>query len=347
MTAVVRALFALSCLASLCISCAAEPVAELGEAAVATAIPATSTPRPTPAAAASATAVPATASPACQLDGTLAETGATPGPMERLIAPQVVDLPQPYEPAAFREDPALGGALQAALGDKADSYAFVVKDLSSGWGASHNADSIFYAASLYKLFVMYEILRQESLGLLQLTDEVTITSYYDSYGLGPRGTYLCQRLTLREALVAMTSQSDNAAAVLLQDLAGSGNINKALAALGLRQSRLLTDDLPVTATDIALLLEMIGNGDAVSPDASEDMMLLMQGEEFDNGLRAGLPAGVSAVHKTGNWSNATHDAGIVFAPMGAYLIVVLSSEEHETRVIKEISRLAYQHFAAQ
>src|SRR5688500_5375770 len=109
---------------------------------------------------------------------------------------------------------------------------------------------------------------------------------------------------------AMLSVSDNAAAVMLQDIVGAGNTNNALAAFGIADSGLYTARLPITAEDVALLLEAIGRGEAVSGAASADMLQLMSREAIDNGLVAGLPRGVPVAHKTGNWGDATHDAGI-------------------------------------
>jgi beta-lactamase class A len=192
---------------------------------------------------------------------------------------------------------------------------------------------------------MYEVFHQESLGLLKLSDELVMTPYYDAFGLGPRATELCQHLTVEEAMEAMMSVSDNAAAVLLQDLVGAPNINDSLAALGLTDSRLTTEDIPITAQDMALLLEYIAGGEAVSRDASEQMASLMGTETFDNGLEAGLPPGVVAAHKTGNWPNARHDTGIVFGPKSTYVIVILSdNREGSYAMMKAISSMVYEAF---
>jgi beta-lactamase class A len=145
---------------------------------------------------------------------------------------------------------------------------------------------------------------------------------------------------------AMMSVSDNAAAVLLQDLVRSPNVNRTLQALGLKDSGLYPEGLPVTAADLGLLLEAIARGAAVSESASAEMIELMKGEVIDNGLRAGLPPDVPVAHKTGNWSDATHDAGIVFAKNGPYVFVVLSETDHETSVIRALSAAAYEYFAS-
>lgn len=242
----------------------------------------------------------------------------------RLIAPSGLELPSSHAPTLSTISVELDGRLRSLLGKEVDDFAVVAQDLQTGVGVEINGDRQFYAASIFKLFVMYEVFHQESLEQLSLSDQVVMSSYYDSFGLGPRSTELCQNLTVQQALQAMMSVSDNAAAVLLQDLVGAGNINNSLAALGLTESRLEPEDLPLTARDVALLLEIIGGGEAVSQKASDQMVGLLRAEQVDNGLRSGVPQEIDVAHKTGVWPNARHDVGLVFAPSSNYLVVVLS-----------------------
>jgi beta-lactamase class A len=255
-------------------------------------------------------------------------------------------LPRRYTPSPFVPDATLQERLDESLGGQAGAYAFYVKDLTTGRGATHNSERIFNAASLFKLFIMYAVFHQESLGLVGWDDELVVTPYYDGFALTPRVTALCQALTVGEAMDAMLSVSDNAAAVLLQDLAGSGNVNASIEALGLRDSGLFETGLPVTAADLALLMEVIAIGQAVSPAASADMLRLLDHDVFENGLLAGVPEGTRVARKTGNWTDATHVAGIVFAPSGPYVFVALTSNGYERDVIEALSRVAYEHFEA-
>jgi beta-lactamase class A len=143
---------------------------------------------------------------------------------------------------------------------------------------------------------------------------------------------------------AMMSTSDNAAAILLQDLVGSGNIDRSLVSLGMKSSRYLPEELTTSAGDVALLLEGIGRNLTVSRPASLDMIRLLVQEEFDNGLRAGLPPGVLLAHKTGNWGASIHDAGLVFAPKGTYVFVVLTEAANAAFLTRELSRTVYEYF---
>ena len=265
-------------------------------------------------------------------------------PLARALTPAP---PQPYEPIPLVEDQGFKDDLLAILGEAAGNYAFVIKDLKTGRGAQLNADQVFYAASIFKLFVMYEVFNQQGQGLIDWSNELVVTPSYASFDLSPGGAELCDVLSVAEATRLMLTISDNVSAVLLQDLVGSANVNASITTLGVKASGLFEgENLPLTAEDVALLLEAIARGAAFSADASADMLQLMSGEELSNGLKEGLPEGVVVAHKTGNWGDATHDVGVVFAPFGTYLFVALSDTNHETELIKQLSEAAYAYFEA-
>jgi len=274
--------------------------------------------------------------------------GGTPAePSQRITSPGPVPVPSYYEPLPLQEDHELEALLRGALGHDVDSYAVVVKSLDDGRGAAINPDKMFYAASLFKVAVLYEVFHQRALGLLDFDEELLVTPYYAGFDLGTLPVGVCEAISVEDAVHAMTAFSDNTSAVLLQDRVGAGNINRSMAALGLPTTRLLTDDLPTTAGDMALLMEMMARGEAVDAEASQEMVNLLAGEQIDNGLRAGVPEGTLVAHKTGNWSNATHDAGIVYPADGGgptYVIVVLSDKDHETELTAKLSQAAYEYY---
>lgn len=259
-----------------------------------------------------------------------------------------VTPPDPYEPLPSSLDAELDTLLRDALGEDIDDFAVVVRNLADGSGVAINADRTFYAASLFKVWLMFEVFHQQALGLLSLDEQYVISDYYESFGLGPRLTSPCETLTLRRALEAMISVSDNAAAVLLQDRVGSSNVNASLAALGLAGSGLTEEgDLPTTAADMALILEAIARGQAVDPEASQAMVDLLATETVTDRLPALLPEGTRVAHKTANWENATHDAGIVYSPPADYVIVVLSDrgyDDYPGDTIAALSNVVYQYY---
>ena len=234
-------------------------------------------------------------------------------------------LPARIEAAPIAHDPELDRIVRELLGADAGRYAVVVKDLRDGRGVAVNADRLFYAASLFKLEVMYEIIRQAEAGAVTLDEQYNVSDYYAKFGLGPHLIVQCEAVTLERALGAMLSVSDNVAAVMLQDRAGPRNINDSMQALGLAATALLPENtLPTTAADMALLMEAIARGEAVSPGASQRMTELMAQEKVNDRIPQAVPPGTIVAHKTGNWQNATHDAGIVYGPKSTYVVVLMS-----------------------
>jgi beta-lactamase class A len=252
---------------------------------------------------------------------------ATPAP-ERIAHAQAGGVPRPTATPGLppqESDAALEERIRARLGEDAAHYAVVVKDLRDGRGVEIDAGRVFYAASLFKLEVMYEIFQQRAAGLLDFGQEYVASDYYSGFDLGPHLVGQCATVNIGDLLGAMMSVSDNVAAVMLQDRAGAGNINDAMASLGLEQTRLTEDgSLPATAGDVARLLELIARGMAVDRDASKGMADLLATEKINDRIPEGLPDGTLLAHKTGNWDNATHDAGIVYGERSAYVIVLMS-----------------------
>jgi beta-lactamase class A len=272
---------------------------------------------------------------------------ATPEPAataEGRLPPQpLAPTAQPHKPAGLTLDASLQKRIEDALGDSADHYGVYVKDLRTGRGAALNADRVFNAASLFKAEVMYEVFRQRNLGLLSFDEVLEVTPYYAAFDLGTRPQEVGDRLSIGDALKYMMSLSDNVSAVLLQDRVGAGNVNATMASLGLTASGLFTDGIPATAEDFGVLMEALYAGTGMDLESREAMLDLLASETFDNGIVAGVPRGTWVGHKTGNWTDATNDAGIVIGPSGPYVIVVLCDLDHETAGTKAVSEAVFRY----
>jgi beta-lactamase class A len=272
---------------------------------------------------------------------------ATATPQRIAHATEVPTPAAPELPPLQKEDE-LERRILERLDDDASHYGVVIRDLRDGRGVSINGDQVFYAASLFKLEVMYEILHQREAGLLDLDEEYVATDYYAGFGLSQHLLAQCEPASIADALYAMMSISDNTAAVMLQDRAGAGHINNAMASLGLQETRLTEDQsLPATADDLARLLELIARGEAVSRDASQMMADLLATEKINDRIPYRLPEGTLVAHKTGNWTDATHDAGIVYSEDSAYVMVLMSDLGFDTdswSVEADVARIAWDYF---
>lgn len=310
-------------------------------------------PTPTPSATSTApapTAVPWAAGRATQPSPATASPTVTPAiPAEIPGPPSMADLPiaRCWEPSELRYDPQLEALIEQALGPDAGRYGVVVRNLTSGTEAAVQPDKVFYAASLYKLAVLYEVYRQERQGRLAFSESLTITEEAAEQDLGTLallGWSAGSVITVSQAVEAMITVSDNASAVLLADLVGWHNVDQGLRELGLRSMRVNDPALPVTAADLARLLERMACGRAVDEQASREMIGLLTRQRVRDRLPALLPESVIVANKTGNWENATHDAGIVYSPGATYVIVVLSETAWQSEPIARLSAAVYAYF---
>ena len=148
-------------------------------------------------------------------------------------------------------------------------------------------------------------------------------------------------MKLRELALHMISTSSNLATNLLVDLVGVESIRETLASLhieGIDFRRGVEDhrafDLKinnrVTPNGLVALFRKIHEGTAVSVEASQEMLAILQRQEFRTGIPAGLPSNVRAkvAHKTGEISTSAHDAGVVYFPRRKpYAIAILTEWE--------------------
>jgi beta-lactamase class A len=247
------------------------------------------------------------------------------------------------------DDPELEAVIRDVLGAQEANFGVVVQELTSGVRAEVNPDQSFYGASLFKTGIMYELLRQVDEGTLDLNQYVTIDSYYAQRDLGTLGILgwtVGTQVTLAEALKAMITVSDNATAILLGDLVGWSNMDRTLAAIGAEDTLFSSLDLPTTAGDTAIILSAITCSTEVEEESSQLMLDVLAGQTVTNRLPRDLPAGTVVAHKTGNWTDANHDTGIVYGPDATYVIAVLSRSPGADATIIRLSRAVYDYFHA-
>lgn len=254
-----------------------------------------------------------------------------------------------YTPLPLRNDAALARVVRDAIRGKEAHVAVVVKNVEDGSGVAVDGDRSFYAASLYKTWVLLEAFHQRDAGLVDLAERYVVTDFYARlYGLNEGELEACDQVTLEEALARMMRISDNVAANMALDRLGPANVNAAIRGLGLTASGFGAGGaLPTTASDMALLLEAIARHQALSRADSEAMVLYLGSELVDNRIPALLPKGTRVAHKTGSWENATHDAGIVYSPGATYVIVVLADYGFVTdgsELIAQLSKAVYDYF---
>jgi beta-lactamase class A len=153
----------------------------------------------------------------------------------------------------------------------------------------------------------------------------------------------------------MITLSSNLATNLLIERLGVSNIRATVHSLGADGMNVLRGvedgkafekglNNTTTARGLQQLLTAIAGGKAVDADASRQMVEILERQQFNEGIPAGLPPGTRVAHKTGEITKIHHDAAIVFAPR-PYVLVVLTrgieDQKASAELIKNLSQVLY------
>ena len=205
----------------------------------------------------------------------------------------------------------------------------------------------FHPASTIKLGLMMEVFHQAFEGEFSLEDLLPVKNTFTSLADGSEFStvpeddsetdlylHIGEKFSLRELTRRMIVHSSNLAANLLVEKVGAIEVTRFMQELG-------TNDLVIrrgvedkkafaqglnnsaTARSLMQVLIRLAKRSVVSPAASDEMIAILRQQHFNEGIPASLPEGVSVAHKTGWDDKLYHDAGIVYPPGHAPLVVVI------------------------
>lgn len=211
--------------------------------------------------------------------------------------------------------------------------------------AGVNIDSFIYPASIYKMYVAMEILKQINEGKYALNTSYIVRSPNDvdksrEVSFDPRPLLRSgDTVTINYLLDLMITRSDNAAANCLIDIAQRKNINATMLSYGWNGSEVTRkflsrkfedpgyDTIRGTQTNArhaAEFMYRVATKQLVNPWVSLQMKALLDRQLDKTKLAKGLPSNTMFSHKTGWWSFYTHDAGIVEDEKVKYVLVVFT-----------------------
>jgi beta-lactamase class A len=225
----------------------------------------------------------------------------------------------------------------------------VLIDLTTGESCEVRPTRIYRSASLYKLVVLAEAYRQhEELGFdFEETIELLPRHSIDD----PPSLRLTEPLELSrsQAIARMITFSDNPSAEALRELLGAGLVAQAPAWLGLEQTS-LGALFYTSPRDMGQFFAALYAGEVVSPEASQAMLDLLLRQEINDLLPVGIEESVPIAHKTGLLERQLHDAGIVFAPAGNYVLAVLTEHQGDIdaayEAVQTLSAVVYEGYAS-
>lgn len=235
--------------------------------------------------------------------------------------------------------------LEGMLSGQEGVWSIYIKDLETGEELSMNHQKM-YAASLIKLFVMEKT--------YQDYEEILENDLWYTGDLGK------SQQKIVETLTDMIQVSDNEAfneLVRIQNKdrsfsEGCVEIDEWLEEEGYEDTAVYhtlepspTEEEKVSeeknhtsAIDCGKLLEAVYQGKAVSKAASQDMLLLLEGQERDYKIPAGVPRDTIVANKTGETDSCQHDAAIIFGPEKDYILCVMSEKVTDAEVAAELIR---------
>jgi beta-lactamase class A len=222
--------------------------------------------------------------------------------------------------------------------------AVVVIDLASGQRCDVNGQQTFDSASLYKLVVLADAYEQQAAGTFSFTEPLTIEPRHSVDN--PPEFQLTDPIqtTTGAATRAMIQMSDNPSAAALRERLGFDAVAAEPAHLGMTHTE-LGANFVTTADDIAHFFDRLYHGAIVDPQSSNQMLQILLSQQENDLIPAALPAGVVVAHKTGELDTVLHDAGIVYAPAGDYVLVTMTQFDGNypaaIDAIHAVSKLVY------
>jgi beta-lactamase class A len=235
------------------------------------------------------------------------------------------------------------------------------RDLGNRAEVTLSPDSVFHAASTMKVPVMIEVFREVERGGLALDQPILLLNNFSSivdgslYSLSAgddsdSSLYgkIGSRVPVRQLVDLMITESSNLAANTLIELVGAARADSTAHELGARSMRVLRGvedgkafarglNNVTTARDLAELLTAIEMRRAASPASCNRMIAVLERQQFNSEIPAGLPPYTRVAHKTGEITGVLHDAAIVYPDHRApYVLVILTRSIPEQRVARQL-----------
>ena len=211
-------------------------------------------------------------------------------------------------------------------------------DLDKNDGFSINGDKKVLSASMIKILILAELMKEISQNNLSLSDNIIMVNFMKIDGDGIlKELNMGHHFTLKELATLMIIVSDNQATNILIDFLGIENINNLGKELGLKETflgrkmmdleaRKKGNDNYTCANDISLLLRLIYQEKLISKEASQLMLDILLKQQQGERLQRYLPNNIKIAHKCGDLDNLENDGGIIWIGNKAYILVVLASE---------------------
>ncbi len=240
-------------------------------------------------------------------------------------------------------------------------------NLKTGATAEINADSVFPTASMIKVPILVAVFDAMERGRLDFRQKLIYTDSLLYEGDDILGSFKdSSDIPLNQLTLLSITTSDNTASLWLQSLAGTGTvINQWLAEHGFDSTR-VNSRTPgreanrstygwgqTTPREIARLLTMIRQEQAVSPAASQEMYRHLTRSYWNGEALSVIPPWIQVASKVGAVDHSRSEVVLVNAPSGDYVFSVITKNQADSTwdppnegwvLIRKVSALLWRHF---
>ncbi|HEX9153782.1 MAG TPA: serine hydrolase, partial [Candidatus Saccharimonadales bacterium] len=195
-------------------------------------------------------------------------------------------------------------SLVAGIASAKGGYGISLMEID-GRSANANGDKQFVAASTYKLYVAYAVIREVEAGRMSWSDTIS-------------------GRTAEKCFDDMIVVSDNNCPLAFGRQIGWQTINSLIHELGISSStRLGSGAMYTTPNDLAYFLYRLEKGSLLPAAGRERLIAAMKRQSY---TRAGIPtgAGGTVADKVGDVDGYLHDAAIVYGSKKTYVLVVMT-----------------------
>lgn len=229
------------------------------------------------------------------------------------------------------------------------------RDLNNGPWFGIKEEHPFSPASLLKvpLAMWYYWKADTDPGILDQEIEftgppgVSIVHFEPKEKLVPGTTY-----RIEDLVRIMLQQSDNDAAMILAQFAGSEETSDVYRDFGIEPLRDV-QTYTTTVHTFASFFRVLYNATYLGRSLSEHMLEMMSSSSFTEGIVAGVPQDVRVAHKFGERqlgpeSYQLHDCGIVYAGENPYSLCIMTQGSDYNKLaafIEDVSALVYEEVA--
>lgn len=284
-------------------------------------------------------------------------------------APAVV-VSSPAAPVCPEPSPnqAAWNEMTASLANSAKRFpgemGIYIKDFRTGQVWEYKADQRFPSASLIKVPIMSAVFERIRNGEIRIDDELILKKGEKRGGSGRlRHVRYGTRLTIRQLLEKMITESDNTATAMVLDHLGVAYAQKHFREkIGFRETNISlegmsldSDYVPIenytTPREMSMLFEKIYRGEMIDRVSSDSMMEILKRTKNRSRFKKGLPPTWELAHKTGMLRRSCHDVGVFFTPQGEYVMAVMTSMKaadyhYAANYISRVAKITYRYYGS-